>query len=96
MALINFGPIPRGVMDHYSRTDDWFLRTVLQVIEIWSKDKQPCYVTLRTDLSSSSFMFLSEKNDRARLGLPSKLHPLNSDHACMQLLLLFGVQLLFK
>ena len=33
-AFINFGLIPCGTIDNNSSTKDWFLRTILQVIEI--------------------------------------------------------------
>ena len=33
-AFINFRPIPRSTIDNNSSTKDWFLRIVLQVIEI--------------------------------------------------------------
>ena len=48
---INFGPIPHSAIDHNCRKKHWFMRTVLQVIEIRLKAKLPYH--LRTKPSSS-------------------------------------------
>ena len=45
-AFLNFGSIPHSAIDNNSRTKDWFLRTILQLIKIRSKGKLPHYLKL--------------------------------------------------
>ena len=54
MAFITFGLMPRGAINYNtdSRTKDWFLRTILQII---AKGKLPCYLGTKPSLSSSRF-----------------------------------------
>ena len=60
------------------------MRTILQTVEIWSKNKQPCCCT--TKQRKSSGMLLPWTNDYSPLAIVATSYPLNCVHACIRLL----------
>ena len=81
VAFINFGVIPHSAIHKHS---DWFMRTALQIIEIWSKNKQPycCRAKPRCLLPCFCLKLTIIQH------LRSWAHPLKCVHACVQLLFL--------